>query len=214
MTQPHLTVFGATRGIGESVARQALDAGHPVTVLVRDPSRLTLRHPGLTVVQGDATNPPDVRRAIAEADAVVVALGAPALSDSRIRSEGTRVIAEAMEERGLRRLVAVSVLGLGDGRDSLPFFLRYVIFPTYLRRPVAEHAAQEAILEASDLDWTAVRPPNLTDGPRTGRYVHGFGADFSGVRMDVSREDVADFILRQVGSDAYVGRAVEIANAA
>ena len=39
-----ITVFGATGGVGGHVVRQALDAGHQVTAVVRDPKRLRVEH--------------------------------------------------------------------------------------------------------------------------------------------------------------------------
>lgn len=42
-----LTIFGATGGIGGEVVRQALDADHKVTAVVRDPTRFALSHPAL-----------------------------------------------------------------------------------------------------------------------------------------------------------------------
>src|SRR3954468_116181 len=45
-----ITVFGATGGVGGHVVRQALDAGHQVTAVVRDAARFSRDHPSLTVV--------------------------------------------------------------------------------------------------------------------------------------------------------------------
>lgn len=209
--EPHrITVFGGTRGVGRQVVEQALEAGHQVTVLARDPSRMDRKHPHLEVVAGDALNELDVARAIRGSDAVFVALGAPALSTSRIRSEGTRTIVHAMESLGVRRLICLSLLGAGESRKRLPFFYRWVIFPTYLRRPVADHERQERVVAASSLDWTVVRPPNLTDAPRTGDYEEGFDG-LDGLSLSISRADVADLMLRELESPRYLRRTVGIA---
>ena len=52
-----LTVFGATCGVGREVVTQALDAGHHVTTYVRNPAKLDLTHPELTVTAGETTRP-------------------------------------------------------------------------------------------------------------------------------------------------------------
>jgi len=205
-----LALFGATRGIGRSVLEQALESGHTVTALVRDPSSFAFDHPRLEVIEGDATNAVDVERTIRGADAVLCGLGASALSRSKVRSESARHIVNAMERRGVRRLICVSVLGAHESRAGLPFFLRYVFFPIYLRRAVADHEAQEQIIRDSGVDWTIVRPPFLKDGPQTGDYAHGFDNDEVGLTLDVSRADVADFMLHQIASADYVGRAAGI----
>lgn len=206
-----LAVFGATRGIGLRLTEQALAAGHRVRALVRNPDRFALAHPRLEVLGGDALDPVAVLATLESADAVICALGAPALSRSTVRSEGTAQIVRSMRETGLRRLICVSVLGASESREGLPFFLRYVIFPLYLRRAVAEHERQERVLEESGLDWTAVRPPTLTDGPTTGEYALGFGTGEMGrLTLDISRADVAHFMLRELGADTHVGETVGI----
>jgi uncharacterized protein YbjT (DUF2867 family) len=210
VTQPKkVAVFGATGGIGRHLVDLALESGFEVVALVRDASRLD-ENPRLQVHVGDMFDEDVVRRTVRGADAVFCALGAPAFSRSEVRSEGTKNIVHAMQEEGVRRLVCVSVLGAHESREGLPFFLRYVFFPFYLRRPVAEHELQERIIEESDLDWTIVRPPFLTDDAVTGSYAHGFGNDEPGLTLKISRADVADFMLRQLGSDDYLHQAAGI----
>src|SRR3954447_21424192 len=71
----NLTVFGATGGIGRHVVSQALDAGHHVTAYARNPAKLNLTHPKLTVIAGELSDRAAVGRAVAAADAVISALG-------------------------------------------------------------------------------------------------------------------------------------------
>lgn len=206
----HLAIFGATGGIGRELVKLALDAGHRVTALVRDPDRMDLTDPKLSLVEGDVRDEAAVARVVHGTDAVLCALGAPALSSSRVRSEGTEAIVRAMEGEGIDRLVFVSVFGAHESREALPFFLKYLLFPLYLRRAVADHERQEDILQGTDIGWTAVRPPFLTDGDHTGAYAHGFGGEIQGLTLDVSRADVADFMLRQLDTDRYLRRSAAI----
>lgn len=201
-----ITIIGATRGIGRLVLEQALAQGHEVTVLVRDPNRLEPVGGEVRVVQGDATDPAAVRRAVRGSDAVIVALGAPALSSSKVRSEGTRAIVDAMTAEGVERLVCVSVYGALESRAHAPFFIRRLLFPVLLRKVMPEHDAQERIVRSSGLRWTLVRPPTLTDGPATGEH-HVGSFEGQALTWKISRADVAAFALAQVGSDAYVGAA-------
>ena len=63
--------------------------------------------------------------------------------------------------------------------------------------------AEQFVMDTDDLDWTIVRPPRLTNGKKTGsyrvalRYVPKGG-------IQISRADLADFMLAQVGQDAYI----------
>ena len=172
-----LIVFGATGGTGQHLVKQALAQGHMVTAFVRNPAKFGVSHPGLRIVQGDVLDAASVEQAVSGHDAVLAALGAPARDTNKVRSEGTRNIISAMEKTGVRRLVCQTSLGYGDSiqvLDRTPFYFRHIIVPFFLRRVFADHALQEDVIKQSSVDWIIVRPGNLTDGERTGRYRHGF----------------------------------------
>jgi len=213
-----LAIFGATGGVGLALTRQALTAGQHVRALVRDPAKLAERLADLGphalarlhVEPGDVNVAADARRVVAGSDAVLVALGAAPFSGSTVRSDGTAAVVNAMKREGVRRIVVVSVFGAHESRRELPFFLRYVVFPLYLAAVVRDHERQERILADSGLDWTAVRPPNLTDEVSEHGVAHGF-TDASEVTMYVSREEVAAFMLEEVEAGRYVGTTTALA---
>ena len=91
-----------------------------------------------------------------------------------VRSVGTKHVVDAMERRGIRRLVCQTTLGAGDSRALLNFFWKYIMFGLLLREVYADHETQEAFIRQSALDWIIVRPGAFTDGPATGTYQHGF----------------------------------------
>ena len=70
-----VTVFGATGNIGRLVVDRLLAAGHTVTAYARNPAKLDVNHPNLTVVSGELDDIAAVARAVAGADAVISALG-------------------------------------------------------------------------------------------------------------------------------------------
>ena len=108
-----------------------------------------------------------------------------------------------MQDAGIKRLICQSSFGVGDSRPDLPLFTRYIIVGIFLRHAFADHERQEAVVKQSELDWIIVRPPYLTDGPRTGDYQHGFPGD-ARIKGKISRADVADFMLKQVSDDTYL----------
>jgi len=202
-----LLIFGATGGTGRHLVEQALQQGHDVTAFVRDPAKLSTAHAKLTVIQGDVMNAAAVERAMPGHEAVFCALGSPALKTGTTRSDGTRNIIRAMERAEVRRLICLASLGYGDSRavvDAAPFYFRFIIAPLFLRRVFAEHALQEQYIKRSSLNWTIVRPGNLTDGPHTGTCRHGFPATDRSIKVSISRADVADFMLRQLADDTYL----------
>jgi len=202
-----LTIFGSTGGTGTQVLQQALAAGHIVTILVRDPTKVTTQHPQLTVVAGNVLQQSDVEKALAQAEAVICTLGNTSNNPGDVVSAGTQQIVNAMQRRGIKRLIVVSSLGVGDSKNQVPFFFK-VLAATILRKTMKDKEVQEALVCASDLDWTIVRPGGLTDGPRTG--VYRFGVDASITAGRVARADVADFILRELERNDFVRMAPAI----
>jgi len=199
-----LLVFGSTGGTGRELVKQALAQGHEVTAYARHPAKLgDKKHPSLQVARGDVLDPVAVEQAVAGHDAVLCAIGAGA-GRTTLREEGTRNIVRAMEKGGVRRLVCQSSMGVGDSRANLGFLTKYVIVPVFLRHAFADHERQEAVVKASALDWTIVRPPHLKDGPHTGTYRHGFPTTDTGIQGKISRADVADFMLKQLTDNTYL----------
>lgn len=205
---PTLALLGATRGIGRHVLEQALERGYNVRALVRRGSTLDLEHANLTVVRGDATQAQDVAEVLRGTDAVLSALGAPARNKDQLRTQAARATLDAMQRTGVRRLIAVSVYGVGETREHLPFFTRAVVFPFFLRHAIADHETQEQAVMASDVDWTLIRPPYLTDDPVSGVYVSDFGSDTGELTWKISRGDVAHSMLEAFERATHLRRAV------
>jgi putative NADH-flavin reductase len=197
-----LVIFGATGTVGRQVVEQALEQGHTVTAFARNLAKLDIQHPQLGFAQGDVMDASAVEQVIRGQDAVVCVLGAGKQLKSTIRSEGTRQIIQAMEKVGMRRLICLSTLGTGDSWGNLDFYWKYVMFGFILRQVFADHERQEALVRNSNLDWTIVRPGALTDGPLTGQYRHSFPSSDRNIALQVSRADVADFILKQLSDQS------------
>lgn len=199
-----LAVFGATGGTGEQIVQQALAAGHTVAVLVRDSAKFKIRDARLTVITGNVLTQADVDRTVADADAVVCTLGNTRNNPEQVVTNGTRNIITAMRQKDIQRLIVVSSLGVGDSKGQVPFFFK-VVAATFLRKVMQDKEAQEKLVRASGLDWTLVRPGGLTDGPRTG--VYQFGVDPTIKAGQVARADVADFVLRELERNEFIGLA-------
>lgn len=195
----HIALFGATGGTGLQVLEQALAAGHSVTALVRDPAKLSVR-PGLNLITGDVLDQQATARCVQNTDAVICVLGSHGRR-APVEAKGTECILSAMHAAGVRRLVAVTSLGVGDSRNQINPLFRYVMDLT-LGPIMAAKGEQERLIQASGLDWTIVRPAGLTNGPRTGSY--RFGTDPALKGRQVSRADVADFVLRQLGETTFL----------
>lgn len=195
-----IALIGATRGIGLQVLQQALAQGHTVHALVRNPAKISQTHENLTLFTGDARRPADVEACVAGCDAVICALGT-SQGEEPVEVEGTRAILQAMRSQGVRRLIVVTSIGVGDSKDQVPMFFK-VLMKTALRKVMAAKEEQERLVKESGLDWVIVRPGGLIDGPPTGQYRHGL--DKSIIAGQVRRSDVAAFVLQQLTDDTYL----------
>ncbi|RSN15491.1 hypothetical protein DMB42_01190 [Nonomuraea sp. WAC 01424] len=221
-----LTVFGASGGVGRQLLDQALAAGHDITAVVRDPARLDGR-PVRVVRAADLATAEvaSLLPALEGADAVLSALGPPNNAAAGVASRGTEVILAAMRATGIRRLIVVSAAPVGTtpspGRPNPPRhdpgdgpFLRYLVYPIVkaaLRPQYLDLAVMEDAVRDSGLDWTVLRPVQLTDKPMTGAYRTAMGQNVPGGRY-VSRSDVAHAMLAVLDRPETVQQVIGMAN--
>ncbi|MFI5795319.1 NAD(P)-dependent oxidoreductase [Streptomyces sp. NPDC051677] len=206
------TVFGATGGIGRELVRQALDAGHEVTAVVRDPAGLAVTGARLEVVRADLTDPEALRPAVTGRDAVLSGLGARRRKDAGVAARLTRTVLSALEAEGVRRLLVVSAGPIGpepEGDGALDRTVRGIVSAA-LKDVYADLREMEAELARSATDWTTVRPPRLQDKPVTGAYRTVVGG-FPRKGRFIGRADVAHAMLAMVGDAGTVKQGVGVA---
>ena len=204
-----LVVLGATGGIGLELVKQAIARGHSVTTFVRSPERLESFRDRINLVRGDLLNSAQLAQVLKGHDAVLSSFGPrdPRANGNLLESFAS-ALTEAMQHTSTRRVIVVSVAFL---------FKDVIIPPAYLvgrllfGHHVADATAMEEILTKSGLDWTIVRPPQLTDKPRTGTYRVREG-HLPRFGFKISRADVADYMIKTVENHASVGKIIGVSN--
>lgn len=211
-TKMRVTIFGATGRTGQHLVEQALAAGHDVTILARDPSKVKIAHEHLHVLQGNVQDAALVDRAVSGADAVISVLGPTHNKPTFEISAGTDNIVAALQKGGVRRLIVSAGAAVGDPNDAPNLFnhLIRILLKLAARYVYEDMVGVVAKARASDLDWTVVRVPMLTDDPRTGKIRIGYVG--KGVGSRINRADMADFMLRQLTDNAYLHKAPAISN--
>jgi putative NADH-flavin reductase len=209
-----LTIFGATGATGTVLTEQALAAAHEVTAVVRDPARLTVpAQSRLHTITADVMDPASISPAVADAGAVLTAIGPPGTGPSTLHQDSTRSIIQAMRKTGARRLIAVSGSVVDDEGDSP--YLRYLIKPvarrTFLRHVCADMRAMEDEIRESGLDWTIYRPPSLTSKPATGTYRLAADRNLPHC-FSITRADLATAMLALIDDPETVHRHISLAN--
>lgn len=208
-----ILILGASQGTGALAAQYALDKGHEVTAFARSPQKLAIEHPKLTKRVGDFHDPESVAAAVPGHDAVIITASATSFktlrNDPTYFSRGTKPTIDGMEKHGVKRLVVLSALGVGDSRPLFPALLRPLFIGFLLKTPYRDHERQEAMVHASSLDWVVARPGKLYDGPAKGKVKKSADVTVK-VPTSISRGDVAEFLVEACESDAWVRKNVQL----
>jgi putative NADH-flavin reductase len=202
-----LAILGATGGIGGHLLTWAIESGHEVQVLARDPGRLAswpgVRDGQLVVTRGDAHDGAAVAEVTSGTDAVLSALGPRGVKTPALLEHAAGCLLDGMAKSGTRRLICVSAAGAFITGDPDTGFLVKAILPRIFAGPFADTQQMEAAIRASDLDWTLVRPSRLVNTPLTGRY--RVRPDYPPARgRKIGRADVAHFIAAALTEDNWL----------
>lgn len=197
-------VLGATGATGQLIVRDATASGHHVVALVRAKAHAHL--PGAEVIEGDVGDEETLARALNGCDAVVSALGTGVgLREVDLLTVTTRALVAVMTRAGVRRLICISALGVGDSRNHGGFIFDRLFQPLLLGRAYKDKERQEAAIRASSLDWVVIRPAMLTNGLPRARV--RATTDLEGVHGGkIARADVAQFVVEQLRTDTWLRR--------
>ncbi len=206
-----LVVLGATGGTGIEIVKQAIERGHSVTALVRSPDRLKAFRDRIAIRKGDLLNSLDLGKSIQGHDAVLSGFGPRvpvSKADAHLLQQFAVALTGAMLHAGVRRVVVESVAFLFKDSVLPPaYLLGRLLFP----RTVADASAMERVFAESELDWTMVRPPELTDKPYTGTYRVRYG-HLPRFGFKISRSDVADFMIKAAEDRSTIRKIAGVCN--
>lgn len=206
-----LAIFGGSGKTGQHVVQQALAAGHEVVALARTPSKVGVQHPHLKVVQGDILDATGVENVVQGVDAVISVLGPSSNKPEFTISRGMDNILKAMQKHNVQRLVLSVGAGVREPEDKPTFVDRFIglLLNVVSKYVVADMQQVVQKVKASNLNWTIVRVPMLTDQPAQGALKVGYVGDIS---PRISRADMASFMLKQVQDLQFLRKAPAISN--
>ena len=206
-----LLILGATGATGLQVVTQAVERGHTVTAFVRNVGPLEKFGDRIAVVRGNLLDRTEIGRVLAGQEAVLSAFG-PRLpiskADADLLQRFAVVLTDGMQQAGVRRVVI----------ESTAFLFKEAIFPPahvfgrlFFPGVVRDAEKMEKIFEESGLDWTLVRPPQLTDKPGTGKY-RVLESHLPPFGFKIARADVADFMIKASENHASIQKVIGLAN--
>jgi putative NADH-flavin reductase len=210
----NIAIFGATGATGKLLTERSLAAGHTVSALVRNPDKFAFKDK-VRIVQGSAFDPDAIAETLIGADAVLSALGAKSpFKNEDVLPRAVPLIVAAMQQQGVKRIIALGSAGaLTTSLDKQPLYRRWIVqkivYNIFLKYPVIEQISQYKTLSNSHLDWTMVMPPMLSNAPGRGHFrIDGEALPRNG--MQISRSDVADFMMQQLTSPQWLRKGVYI----
>jgi len=208
----HLAVFGSTGRTGQALVQQALCQGHNVTAVARNPASIDATSDRLQAVRADVLNGTSLDGILNGVDAVLSAIGTHGRRPTNVYSVGVANIRDAMHHAGVRRFVGISALPVTP-RPELGTTERRVAVPLlslFFGEMYADMTRMEQVLRDSDLDFTIMRPPQLTNGRPTGQYRTAINEHLRRARR-ISRADLAAEMLQVVPDERTVRATVSLA---
>lgn len=196
-----LLLLGATGGIGRATLELALRRRLAVTAFVRSPERVAEFAEHIEIVRGDPLDPVALARVVPGHDAILSSLGPRSFGPTTVITDAARSIIGAVPAGTTPRVVFVSAAIVF--RNLGPFAA--VLRATLLRHVAADASAAEALLRASRLRWSALRPPRLHDGPATPQWRVAVEAMPPRARFAMSRRDVAACMLDELQRPEHIG---------
>lgn len=209
-------VFGASKGLGREVIAAGLAAGHQLSAFARNPDRIDITDENLRLIRGNVLDAEAVTKALRNHDAAVCTLGLPTkqalgVRRSKVLSKGTENIVAGMRQQQVTRFICETAIGTGDSAADCTPLARFA-FRAVLGYMFREKDRQEALTRASGLDWTIVRPTALTHGPATEQAQIAEHLP-AGILTQVSRKDVARWIVGELNSNQWLTKTVTVSYA-
>lgn len=211
----HIVVIGANGGIGHQCVEVGLAAGYQVTALVRNPAKLSLSHPNLSVLQADVTQPATLLKHLMNKDAIISAIGSGGIGHdplTTLYSQGAATVLAQMKKANAQRVFFISSCAIEISPVN-SLFVRFVekyVIGNLLKNMFDDIRRMEAIVKPSEADWTLIRPPLLTNGALTGHYRYAMN-EFLPNCTKISRADLAHFMIQHIANPATFRTTIEVA---
>ena len=168
----NIVLIGASGYVGSAILKEALDRGHDVTAVARDPEKLaapSAPHPR----KADISQEGEVAKVVAGHEAVISAFN-PGWSNPDIYTQqikGTRAIINGAKKVGIRRLLFVGGAGSLEVQPGIQALDRPDFPKEYKQGALATREALAHLRQEADLEWSYVSPSaDLFPGSRTGHF--------------------------------------------
>lgn len=218
-----IVIYGATGEVGSHIVREALERGHWVTAVSRNPARLEMQHSNLSVVKGDLLDKASVAGTVTGKDVVILSvrgvIGDAGTPESALQFIAAETLVDVLFPMGdsAPRLIHVGGSGSLEVEPGVLFAAKLpkILLPKNLEVEIlGQLLALEFYGKVDDVNWTYVTPPtNFTNGPRTGVFRIGGdrALEDSRGRTRVSRADFAAALIDEAEQAMYPRQRISVA---
>jgi putative NADH-flavin reductase len=191
-----ITIFGATGRTGMQVIQKALESNIKVKTFVRNPAKLQQYQTKVEVITGSIDDYSAIKQAIQNSDCVVNVLGHSKNTPKDMQTTAIKNIIKAMQELNVARLITLTGAGVFAKGDKADFVNNVVTFilKTFLGSMYYDGVNSTELVTKSNLNWTVLRAPVLTNGEKTNRVELSMVGDKK-LSFKISRKDLADKLI-------------------
>jgi putative NADH-flavin reductase len=219
----NILVYGATGKVGTHVVTEALQRGHIVSAVSRDPSRISQRHENLSAVQGDLLDSESIVNLSAGQDVIIVSvrgmIGKSKNPENAIQRIAVEKIVNVLREMGddAPRLIHVGGSGTLEVKPGVLYAdkIPKIFLPKSLELEIqGQVLALEYLRTVTDAEWSYATPAkNFTNNPRTGVFRIGGDAVLEDERgkSRISRADFAVALVDEAENAAHVRKRFSVA---
>lgn len=201
-----LFLVGATGQTGSILLDRALEQGHLVTAYVRSPEKIKITHENLEVISGDLLSENALTEAMKDHEAILSCLGGDANHQSTIITDMTKCLIKAMQVNHISRIASIATAGVHNEFS----FVTNLIVKLFYKQAISDHKGAVELMMSTELDYTIARPLSLISGTLTKKYrCTPIGVPKGG--KNISREDLADFLLDAVEHNKHLKETVGLA---
>jgi putative NADH-flavin reductase len=209
-----IAILGSTGFVGKVVLQKALDRGYQVKTLVRNPEKLGELKEKVEFVQGSVAQSDKLEKAISGTEAVLSTIG-PSMKnpgDPELYKKSMENLVTILEKQNIKRFIHIggaAHLGGENENWSVGRIILRLVLKIIAKPVLAAKQLEWDVLKKSSLDWTLVRPPGIMKNVFKDK---GTVADEKKLsRTKVNVEDLSDFIVEQITSKDWIGKAPLVA---
>lgn len=215
-----LLLLGATGRTGKHLLEAALAGGHEVIVVVRDRNKLQ-PHTALKVIEGNVMQESILLQAAKECEAIISVLNisrtsdfpwAPLRSPKNLLSASTAAIIHVAQKLSIARIVYCSAWGAAESKKDIPAWFRFFINNSNIGPAYKDHERAEALLVASSLDYSIVRPTGLINSWKEKPVLVSVDNNPK-PHLTISRRNLAHFLLRIAEHGSYIRQVITVSGA-